>query len=55
MLFIAGDWIAALQTKALGPVVSAHARAWNTAEVQEVADRGGDTCLHVNHVNGVRL
>ena len=55
LLFIAGEWIGALQTKALIPIVSGHARAWNNAEIQEAADRGGVTDLYVNNVNGVRL
>ncbi|CAL5228170.1 g11251 [Coccomyxa viridis] len=52
LLFIAGEWIGALQTKALIPIVSGHARAWNNAEIQEAADRGGVTDLYVNNVNG---
>ena len=55
LLFKAGEWIGALQTNALSSIVSEHACAWDTAETQEAADRGGDTDLHVDHVNEVRL
>ena len=35
LLFTSGEWIRALQTEVLSTIVSEHAHAWNTAQIQE--------------------